>query len=140
MKKLGIKKETKNVWERRVPLNPQAVKELIKNGFEVVVQPSETRIYKDEEFKKLCKTNNKEARDYTFKSLQKMGFKPIPSNTSFMIFPIDMDPKSYLGEMQDKGVAVRSWVFDNKNWCRVSIGTKDEMMAFISALQEVHKT
>ncbi|MDP8204390.1 MAG: bifunctional lysine ketoglutarate reductase /saccharopine dehydrogenase family protein [Candidatus Tenebribacter mawsonii] len=58
MKKLGIKKETKNVWERRVPLNPIAVQDLIKKGFEVVVQPSETRIYKDEEFKvvgaKLC--------------------------------------------------------------------------------------
>lgn len=58
MKKLGIKKETKNIWERRVPLNPQAVKELIDKGFEVVVQPSENRIYKDEEFNnvgaKLC--------------------------------------------------------------------------------------
>ncbi len=58
MKKLGIVKETKNKWERRVPLNPQAVRELIEKDFEVVVQPSETRIYKDEEFKevgvKLC--------------------------------------------------------------------------------------
>lgn len=52
MKKLGIIKETKNKWERRVPLNPSAVKQLIQKGFEVVVQPSEIRIYKDEEFKK----------------------------------------------------------------------------------------
>jgi alanine dehydrogenase len=52
MKKLGIVKETKNKWERRVPLNPQAVKELTNKGFEVIVQPSETRIYKDEEFEK----------------------------------------------------------------------------------------
>jgi len=95
--------------------------------------------YKDEEFKKLCKTKNKEARDYTFVSLEKMGFTPVASNTSFMIFPIEMEPKAYLAQMLEKGVAVRSWVFDNKKWCRVSIGTKDEMVTFISALQEVHK-
>jgi len=51
MKTLGIVKETKNKWERRVPLNPQAVHELIPKGFGVIVQPSETRIYKDEEYK-----------------------------------------------------------------------------------------
>ena len=51
MKRLGIKRETKNIWERRVPLNPEAVKELIGKGFEVIVQPSAKRIYKDEEYK-----------------------------------------------------------------------------------------
>ncbi|MDA3813287.1 MAG: bifunctional lysine ketoglutarate reductase /saccharopine dehydrogenase family protein [Candidatus Cloacimonetes bacterium] len=51
MKKLGIVKETKNKWERRVPLNPKAVNELIQKGFEVFVQPSETRIYINEEYK-----------------------------------------------------------------------------------------
>ena len=50
MKTIGIVKETKNKWERRVPLNPLAVQELISNGFGVIVQPSETRIYKDEEY------------------------------------------------------------------------------------------
>ena len=51
MKTIGIVKETKNKWERRVPLNPQAVKKLIQNGFEVIIQPSEIRIYKDEEYR-----------------------------------------------------------------------------------------
>ncbi|NQT65202.1 MAG: hypothetical protein HQ554_03375 [FCB group bacterium] len=51
MKTLGIIKETKNKWERRVPLNPQAVQELIQKDFEVIIQPSEIRIYKDEEYR-----------------------------------------------------------------------------------------
>ncbi len=50
MKILGIVKETKNKWERRVPLNPLTVKELIQKGFEVIVQPSDVRIYKNEEY------------------------------------------------------------------------------------------
>ncbi|RLC49762.1 MAG: hypothetical protein DRZ79_05435 [Candidatus Cloacimonadota bacterium] len=52
MKTLGIRKETKNKWERRVPLNPEAVKNLIEKGFKVIVQPSEIRIYKDEDYEK----------------------------------------------------------------------------------------
>ena len=51
MKTLGIVKETKNKWERRVPLNPSAVKELIRKGFEVIIQPSNNRIYKNEEYR-----------------------------------------------------------------------------------------
>jgi histidinol-phosphate aminotransferase len=94
--------------------------------------------YKDEAFKLMCKTKNKAARDFTYKSLQELGFEPVASNTSFMIFPIKMEPDTYLQKMLDKRVAVRSWVFDNKNWCRVSIGTLEEMAAFISALKEVH--
>ena len=51
MKTIGIVKETKNKWERRVPLNPMAVQELINKGFGVKIQPSENRIYKDAEYK-----------------------------------------------------------------------------------------
>ncbi len=51
MKTLGIRKETKNRWERRVPLNPAAIKKLVDDGYKVIVQPSEIRIYSDEEYK-----------------------------------------------------------------------------------------
>ncbi len=51
MKTLGIVRETKNKWERRVPLNPSAVNELISKGFEVIVQASNSRIYNDEEYR-----------------------------------------------------------------------------------------
>jgi saccharopine dehydrogenase (NAD+, L-lysine forming) len=50
MKRLGIMKETKNRWERRVPLNPDAVRQLVEKGYEVYVQPSDIRIYTNEEY------------------------------------------------------------------------------------------
>ncbi|MCF7911038.1 MAG: hypothetical protein K9M99_00795 [Candidatus Cloacimonetes bacterium] len=50
MKRLGIMKETKNRWERRVPMNPPSVKKLIDKGYQVTIQPSETRIYKNEAY------------------------------------------------------------------------------------------
>ena len=74
MKTIGIIKETKNKWERRVPLNPQAVHELIQKGFGVIVQPSETRIYKDEEYKSVGAKLSSDLSDSDFI----IGVKEIP--------------------------------------------------------------
>lgn len=50
---IGIRREDKNQWEKRTPLIPEDVKYLIESlGVKVIVQPSEIRVYNDEEFKK----------------------------------------------------------------------------------------
>ncbi len=51
MKKIGIRYEDKYLMERRVPLIPKHVKQLVEQGFEVQVVPSEKRIFTDEEYK-----------------------------------------------------------------------------------------
>jgi saccharopine dehydrogenase (NAD+, L-lysine-forming) len=51
-KKLGIRREDKNVWERRVPLTPDHVRRLVADGISVVVQPSEIRAFSDEAYRK----------------------------------------------------------------------------------------
>jgi len=51
MHDLGIRREDKNRWERRVPLTPYHVEELVRDqGRSVLVQPSERRIFTDREF------------------------------------------------------------------------------------------
>jgi len=47
---IGIRREDKNEWERRVPLAPRHVRELVHQGYEVHVQPSLIRIFTDEEY------------------------------------------------------------------------------------------
>lgn len=50
---LGIRREEKNRWERRVPLTPLHVEELIKDqGRSVALQPSPLRIFNDEDFRR----------------------------------------------------------------------------------------
>ncbi|KAL7752187.1 hypothetical protein RI367_002232 [Sorochytrium milnesiophthora] len=49
---LGIRRETKLKWERRVPLLPEHVERLVSDGVKVIVQPSKNRIVGDERFKK----------------------------------------------------------------------------------------
>jgi alpha-aminoadipic semialdehyde synthase len=47
---LGIRREDKNRWERRAPLAPAHVKELVKRGIKVIVQPSSLRTFPDRQY------------------------------------------------------------------------------------------
>ncbi len=48
---IGIRREDKNPWERRVPLIPTHVRELIQShGLEIWIQPSTIRAFPDSEF------------------------------------------------------------------------------------------
>eukprot|EP01004_Peranema_trichophorum_P003956 NODE_290_length_3023_cov_60.588276_g252_i0.p1 GENE.NODE_290_length_3023_cov_60.588276_g252_i0~~NODE_290_length_3023_cov_60.588276_g252_i0.p1 ORF type:complete len:957 (-),score=193.74 NODE_290_length_3023_cov_60.588276_g252_i0:96-2966(-) len=48
---IGIRREDKNNWERRVPLTPMQVKELVQSGIKVLVQSSTIRCFTDEDYK-----------------------------------------------------------------------------------------
>ena len=80
---------------------------------------------------------NASSREYVYQSLDKLGFSYVPSHTSFMIFPIEMEGKSFLNKMTDLKVGVRAFQFMDKNWCRVSMGTLDEMKLFAAAINKV---
>jgi alpha-aminoadipic semialdehyde synthase len=48
---IGLRREDKNPWERRVPLIPSHIRELRQeHGLEFIVQPSPIRIFRDEDF------------------------------------------------------------------------------------------
>ncbi|MCK4235866.1 MAG: hypothetical protein KAX38_02025 [Candidatus Krumholzibacteria bacterium] len=44
---IGIRREDKSKWERRTPLIPDHVRGLMKEGIEVMVQPSDIRVFKE---------------------------------------------------------------------------------------------
>ena len=49
---IGIRREDKNQWERRVPLIPSHMRELrLEQGLSFVVQPSPIRIFRDEDYR-----------------------------------------------------------------------------------------
>jgi len=51
IKTIGIRREDKNKWERRVPLVPRDVAELReKYGIKTIIQPSKIRIFSDDEY------------------------------------------------------------------------------------------
>ncbi len=91
----------------------------------------------DKDFQNLARTKNKEARDYTLTSLRSMGYSPVESHTSFILFPIQMEGQTFLSKMNALGVGVRSLAINEQTYCRVSIGKMEEMEQFITAIDKV---
>jgi alpha-aminoadipic semialdehyde synthase len=61
--KIGIRKEDKNIWERRAPLTPEQVRALRADGLAVAVQPSAHRTFKDQTYVDAGATIQKELAD-----------------------------------------------------------------------------
>jgi histidinol-phosphate aminotransferase len=91
----------------------------------------------DVDFQTESRDRNTEAREYVTSHLTKRGYDYVPSVTSFVLFPIEMEGEPFLKQMLDQGVGVRSFRIYGKNWCRVSMGTMDEMKTFVNALDTV---
>lgn len=80
---------------------------------------------------------NTECREYVCSELDKMGFEYLPSQTSFVLFPIEMQGKSFLNKMFELGVGVRSFEVLGQTHCRVSMGTMPEMKLFVESIKQV---
>lgn len=91
----------------------------------------------DADFIKMSAKLNKESRDYVMGELKSMGYSYLPSQTSFILFPIDMPGDEFLPKMFDLGIGVRSFEVFGQSYCRVSMGTMPEMKLFIDAIKDV---
>lgn len=91
----------------------------------------------DTGFQKESVAGTAASREQTVAGLKRLGFEPIPSHTSFMIFPIAMEGQAFLDAMFAKGVGVRAFDIFGKDYCRVSMGTSEEMKIFLAALEKV---
>ena len=77
-------------------------------------------------------------REFTVNELKSRNFYPMPSSTNFLIFelPERTNPNLFLGKMYSEKVSVKAMNFWNKKWCRVSIGTKENMEKFVNAFDK----
>lgn len=84
-----------------------------------------------------CKSQNTECREFLTSEIIKLGYNPIPSHTSFVIFPIQMDGKKFMDAMYQSGVGIRTYELYGKPWCRVSMGTHPELELFLEVFKKV---
>lgn len=77
------------------------------------------------------------SKEYLYKQLKAEGYEYIPSQTNFVMFPLKMEGKRFVEEMMKRGVGLRDWKLEGKDWCRISIGRMDEMEAFAEAFKEL---
>jgi histidinol-phosphate aminotransferase len=96
--------------------------------------------YQDPEFQSFSRRKNAEARTYTYKALDELGYKYIPSQANFVFFKLgkDVQAQAFRDVMEKKhGILVGRTFPPYNDYCRVSMGTMDEMKIFAAALREV---
>ncbi len=87
---------------------------------------------------KNCKTVM-ENREYTREKLIELGFTVLPSKTNFLFAKTDKvsGEELYL-KLKSKGILVRHFTSERiKDFNRITIGTKEQMDALISAVKEI---
>ena len=91
----------------------------------------------DKDFINFSLGKAKESKDYLYGVLKQYNYEPLPSGANFVMFPIRMKGEDFVSRMMDQGVSIRQWKFDGQYWCRVSLGTMDQMKAFTDGLKVI---
>ena len=110
---IGIVREEKNKWERRVPITPKEVKVLVEQGIKVVVQPATTRCFTRKEFEEAGATFNEDLSEADLivgvKEIKVKNFIP---NKTYLFFSHIIKAQDYNMEMMDKMLEVNVRLLD----------------------------
>ena len=88
-------------------------------------------------FVKDCRQKITASREYCYSAFKQLSLEYIPSHANFILFNIDRVKGDFVKQMQDKNIYVQFRPHFGGKWCRVSIGTTEEMEAFVSRLKEI---
>lgn len=92
----------------------------------------------DEEFKKKVFDNNREGLEYYYSVFDKWGLEYIKSDANFLMVNIKADADQVEQKLIKQGILIRNAaMFGYKNWLRITVGTKSDNEALISALANI---
>lgn len=91
----------------------------------------------DKDFVAMTRKKNAEARQHLFNYLDSKKWSYGKSVANVVFFPAPIDGKTILEETEKKRYQIRVWDYAGKEWCRVSIGTLEEMKGFTKAFDQV---
>jgi histidinol-phosphate aminotransferase len=115
--------------------HPDTIKKVAKFGD--TISPSQTALSAakaslgDEDFMKMVREKNVVARKVLTDYLDQKKIFYGKSVNNVVFFPAPMDGKKILSNLDEKGYLIRIWEYQGKEWCRVSIGTEEEMKGFV---------
>lgn len=93
----------------------------------------------DADFARKSLAVNREARQMLYGALEHLKIEYLPSQANFVMHRITGDLQTHIQRMREKEVLVGRAFPPMLNYCRVSIGTTDEMTMFIEVLQGFRK-
>lgn len=80
---------------------------------------------------------NREAKAYTVKAFQAMGFKPSASEANFIMVPVNRDTRAFKDACAKQGILVGRPFPPLVTHSRISIGTMDEMKKAVEVFKSV---
>lgn len=121
---------------------PELIEQITKfstggSGLSMTTLRAASASLQDKDFVKFSLGKAKESKEYLLGVLKQNNYEPLPSGANFVMFPIRMKGEDFVGRMMDQGVSIRQWKFDGQYWCRVSLGTMDQMKAFAEGLKVI---
>ena len=88
-------------------------------------------------FMESCRKRNAEARAHLTTYLDKKGIRYGDSHTNFVFFEAKANASQVLTKLDERGIAIRVWDYDQRQWYRVSVGTLEEMNIFTKTFDEI---
>ena len=128
--------------------NPELIRDLntIKystNPYNVnmMTQASGLGVLNDEEYTKANLEKIVDTREYTKKELEKLGFTLTDSKANFIFAKHNaLSGEAIYIKLREKGILVRHFTKERiKDYNRITVGSRDEMEALLSALSEIIK-
>jgi histidinol-phosphate aminotransferase len=92
---------------------------------------------KDAEQVEQGRKRNTENKNYVYAAMEKLGYKYIQSHANFMMVDLRREVGPVIGAMRERNVQVGRVFPAMPNFMRVTIGTRPQMEAFVSAFRSV---
>ncbi len=91
----------------------------------------------DKAFVDECREKTKQTREMCYECFRQLALEYVPSHTSFILFNISKLKGDFPGQMRARNIFVQYREHFGGKWCRVSMGTTEEMKAFCAALKSI---
>jgi histidinol-phosphate aminotransferase len=91
----------------------------------------------DHDFVSDCLEKNRQAKEMCYTCFKEMNLEYIPSAANFILFNIDKIADKFMQIIKEKKIQVKYRDAYGGKWCRVSMGTMEEMRLFTMACKQV---
>ncbi|QSX35403.1 aminotransferase class I/II-fold pyridoxal phosphate-dependent enzyme [Shewanella avicenniae] len=95
--------------------------------------------WQDKEFIKLSQVSNKTSREILLQALHALKLEYVPSNTNFIFHKVAVPLAEYQKQMKAAGILVGRAFPPADDYCRVSLGTPEEMTYVAKTMLELRK-
>ena len=120
------------VHVRLVPIRPAPGAWLVSGTMRIYPKSHAAQVAQVEQGRR----RNGEVKRYVIAELDKLGLAHIPSAANFMMIDMRRDVRPLVEAMRKRGVEVGRFFPALPNHMRVTVGTRDEMDAFLGALRQ----